>query len=117
MTALGDARTRVATALAGLGVPVFDQPPQTVQPPCVVLLPGSPWITPRGNVTLEVALYVNPAAGNALALTRQEELVEGVRNALWAAGLAPGDTDTPTPDPDNGVLVTRTPTTFRTTCH
>jgi hypothetical protein len=96
---------------------VFDQPPQALQPPCVVLLPGSPWITPRGAVHLDVVAYANPAAGNASALTRLEELVEAVRGGLFANGLAPGDTDQPTTGPDAGVLSARTPTTVRTTCH
>jgi hypothetical protein len=117
MTALGDARGAVAAALAGLQVPVHEQPPQTVQPPCVVVLPGSPWIAPRGHVTLDVVAYANPAGGNATALTVLEQLVENIRAALYAAGLAPGDTDTPRTEIDAGVLSARTPTTLRTTCH
>lgn len=117
MSALSRAREAVALALADIGVPVHDQPPQSLQPPCVVLLPGDPWITPRGAVHLEAAAYTNPAAGNAAALTRLEDIVEAIREALWAAGLAPGDTGAPVPDPEAGTLSARTPVTLRTTCH
>jgi len=120
VTALGDARVAVKAALAatlnGMGVPVFDQPPGSLQPPCVVLLPGQPWIVPRGQVTLDVVAYANPAAGNQTALTRLEELVEGVRGALWDHGLAPGETGRPESDPEAGTLSATTPVTIPTVC-
>ena len=63
VTALGEARTAVDAALASVGVPVYAQPPQTVTAPCVVLVPGSPWITRRGHVTIDVWLTPTPRAG------------------------------------------------------
>ena len=117
MSALSAARETVAAALAGVGVPVFDQPPASLQPPCVVLIPGSPWIRPRGDVTLEIVAHANPASGNTHALTDLEDLVEAVRNSLWAAGLAAGDTDPPEVNPDAGAITARTPITVRTKCH
>lgn len=88
-----------------------------MQPPCLVLIPGRPWIQPRGHVTLEIVAHANPASGNTNALADLEGLVEAVRNGLWAAGLAPGDTDPPEVNPDAGTLSTRTPVTVRTECH
>lgn len=117
MTALAGARQTVAAALAVVGVPVHDQPPGSLQAPCVVIIPGSPWIAPRGQVTLEIQAYANPAGGNHTALTRLEDLIEAIRGGLWAAGLAPGETDPPRSDPDNGVLYASTPVTLRTTCY
>jgi hypothetical protein len=116
VTALGDARQAVAASLADVGAPVFDQPPGSLQPPCVVLLPGQPWIVPRGGVTLDVVAYANPAGGNSTALTVLEGLIEAVRGALWAHGLAPGETGQPIFDPDAGVLSASTPVTIRTVC-
>jgi hypothetical protein len=116
MTALGDARGQVAGALAALDVPVFDQPPGNLQPPCVVVLPGSPWIAIRGRVTLDVVAYANPASGNDTALTALEGIVESVRAGLNAAQISYGDTDPPTFDPDAGWLSARTPVNLRTTC-
>jgi len=117
VTALGDARTHVAAALAGVGVPVHDQPPQTVSPPCVVVIPGSPWIAPRGHVRLDVVAYANPAGGNASALTALEGLVEAVRAGLNAAQIVYGDTDPPEVEAQAGVLSALTPATIRTACH
>ena len=121
MTALGDARVEVKNALTptlnGLGVPVFDQPPGSIQPPCVVIVPGRPWIAPRGAVNLEIVAYSNPAAGNTHALTDLEGMVEAVRDGLWVHGLAPGDTDPPEVNPDAGLISARTPVTLRTACH
>ena len=117
MTALGDARSAVAAALAQVGVPVHPHPPQTLNAPCVVIVPGSPWIQPRGTVTLDLVAYANPAGGNTPAVTRLEDLIEAIRDGLWNAGLAPGDTDQPRSDNDAGVLYCTTPVTLRTTCH
>jgi len=113
--ALTAARTNVAAALSSLQVPVHSYPPSAVQPPAVVLLPGSPWIVPRGTVTLEVVAYAATAGGED-AYTGLEDLVEAIRAALWAAGLAPGDTDQPRLNDDAGVVEARTSMTIRTTC-
>jgi pimeloyl-ACP methyl ester carboxylesterase len=117
MTALGDARAKVAAALVTVGVPVFAQPPGSLQPPCIVLIPGSPWIAPRGRVTLDVVAYANPAGGNSTALDKLEDLVERLRFDLAVAELPYGDTDPPTFDPDSGWLSARTATNLRTTCN
>lgn len=116
MTALGDARAAVAAALASSGVPVHDQPPQALQAPCIAVLPGSPWIEPRGHVNLDVVAYANPAAGNSAALTKLEELVEAVRAGLNSAAIRYGNTEPPTTEIDAGVLSARTPTTYRADC-
>ncbi len=115
MSAIGDARNAVQAALGGLGVPVHPFPPGSVSGPCVVIQAGSPWITPRGLVALELVAYASPSGGNAPAITRLENLTEAIREALWSAGLAPGDTDTPVADGES--LSATTSVTLRTTCH
>lgn len=116
MSALSDARTAVEAALAGIGVPVHVVPPGALRAPCVVLEAGSPWIEPRGHVHLELVAYASPAGGNLSALDRLENLIEAIRNALWAAGLAPGDTAQPVAESDNGSLSASTSVIVRTTC-
>jgi hypothetical protein len=114
--ALAGARTALSAALAPVGVPVHKYPPQALQPPCLVLLPGSPWIAPRGHVTLEIAAYA-AAVGGADAMAALEQLVEDTRDALFTAGVAPQNTEQPTLTDDAGVMQARTPVTIRTTCH
>ena len=112
------ARTRVADALTGVGVPVFDQPPGSPpQPPHVLIVPGNPWIAPGGHVTLEVVCVANPAGGNAAALDRLEQLVHAVREALYAGQLAAGTVDPPTVDSTAGVLSCSMPVILRVSCH
>jgi hypothetical protein len=116
MNPLTETRTRVAEALSGLTVPVFDQPPTgPLTPPCVVINPGGPWVAHRGHVTLEIVAHANTAAGNEHGLNRLEETVYEIREALFAAGLPVGDTDQPTVN-ETGQVSTRTPITVRTTC-
>lgn len=110
-------RERVAAALAGISVTVHDQPPATPVPPCVVLLPGNPWIQPKGHVTWDVVCQANPAGGNSTALDRLEALVHEVREALYAAALAAGNVEPPRADPTGGVLSASMPVTLRVSCH
>jgi hypothetical protein len=114
---LTGARTRVADALAGITVPVHSQPPATPNPPCVVLLPGTPWIQPKGHVTIDVVCHANPAGGNAPALDRLEALVHEVREALYAAQLAAGDVTPPEMTTLAGALSCSMPVTLRVSCH
>jgi hypothetical protein len=116
VTALGRARGVVAGALTDLGVPVHDQPPDTLQPPCVVVLPGGPWLDAAGHAALEVVAYANPAGGNSSALTKLEELIEAVRGALRAGGIGVHDTDRPQANPDGGVLSATTHVTLMVRC-
>lgn len=104
------ARETVATALATVGVPVLAALPRTATPPCIVVAPGSPWIAPRGHVTLDVTCHAAAAAWPQL-----EDLVDQARTALWGAGLAPGDTNQPTETAST--LSAATPVTLRTSCH
>ncbi len=103
-------------ALGGVGVPVHPYPPQSLSAPCVVITPGSPWIVPRGHVTLEIVGYANSAGGPDAALTRLEDLVEKIRIALFSAQLAPQDTAQPVQETDAGVISAATPVTLRTAC-
>jgi hypothetical protein len=112
---LGDARAALTAALGVVGVPVHPYPPASLQPPCLVLLPGSPWFAPRGHVTLEVAAYATAVGVDAMPAL--EQLVVDTREALFAAGIAPQATEQPTINEDAGVMQARTPVTIRTNCH
>jgi hypothetical protein len=95
---------------------VHTYPPQAPQPPCVLLLAGSPWIEPRGHVNLDVVALANPAGGNVSASQQLEELVEKIRTGLNAAAIRYGNTEPPATEIDAGVLSARTPTVYRADC-
>lgn len=84
---LTDVRQLVAGVLkaADLGVPVHTYPPGSVVGPCVVLYAGSPWLTPRGHVAINVTCYAATTT-NQGALARLEQLCWDVQTALAAAG-------------------------------
>lgn len=111
-TTLTQARLVLAEALAGLGIPVHAGEAATAAPPCVLVVPSGPWVTPRGHTTWDVVAVVSAATGWASL----EPHVEAIRAALWAAGLAPGDTDQPITDNDVGTISARTEVSLRTTC-
>lgn len=117
MNSLTEARAFVAGALAGIGVPVHDQPPSPIGPPCVVLFPGTPWLAPRGHVTFDLVCYANTTAGTPNALDRLETIVHAARDALYAAALSAGDVDPPRTDPLTGALSCSMPVTLRVSCH
>ena len=67
-----ESRGDLSTAFAGLGLNVYDSSPPVPQPPCVVILPDSPWVRPDrvgSNLNIEVRwrvlLVVNSKANNA----------------------------------------------------
>lgn len=67
-----ESRGDLYTAFTGLGLKVYDYSPPIPQPPCVVILPDSPWIRPDrvgSNLNIEVRwralLVVNSKANNA----------------------------------------------------
>ena len=46
MTALTtESRQTLAASLASTGLKVFQTPPSTPKPPCIVLVPDTPWVT------------------------------------------------------------------------
>jgi hypothetical protein len=106
----------VGAALASVGVPVHLTPPQAVQPPCVVLVPGSPWLDSAGHASLEVVAHVSQTAGNEAALASLEDLVESIRDGLRAAAVGVHDTDQPRANTDGGTLSVTTYTTLMIRC-
>lgn len=93
---LTDARTQVAAALAGLGVHVYPEPPESATLPCIIVAPNPEvWAQQltfdrdRPVVALDLQL-LTPISTGRTALDRVEEL-------LWqvlTVGLTPRpDTD------------------------
>jgi hypothetical protein len=115
MGAITEARAAVNAALATLSVPVFDNYTGAVQPPCVLVLAGSPYLDPSTTwdgmtVGLDVRIVVNDAAG-ADTGTVIDALIDEVVTALVAAnGVQVLTVSAPTPEPDQGVLVVDVPT-------
>lgn len=112
MTALGDARGALVDALRTSGLAVHDGSTQTAAPPCLVVIPSSPWIDPRGLVRLDVLAIATSANG----WTALEPLVEQVRQSLRAAGIPFGDTDPPQSDETAGAISCRTEVSLRVNC-
>jgi len=104
MNPLQEAREAVGAALGPVSVPVHTFPPTSVSAPCVVLLPGSPWITPRGQVAMEVTCFASLALGNGPAQVRLEDLATEVGDALKAGGIPHGDLTPPIADTTAGLL-------------
>ena len=95
MNPLTQARTIVAEALAGIGVPVQPVQPGAATLPAVTLQPGGYWLDRRGRVAIDIVARVNAAAGPD-ALAQLEDIVWAVRTALAADGrIAWDDVDAP----------------------
>jgi hypothetical protein len=81
-----EARTTLATNLAGVGVKVWSVAPNVPTPPCLVIKPDTVWIIPRrigSNLNYEVRLNVLIVADgrtNAQALAKCEQLVDALLN-------------------------------------
>jgi hypothetical protein len=79
MTPLGQAREHVKELLAGIGVNVYENAPEVVTPPAVIIHPASTWIESATlqvtRVNLELEAVAQPAGKNQSALERLEELV------------------------------------------
>jgi len=115
VSALAGVRAYVAAALSGVDVSVHTYPPATVSPPCVVLVPGSPYLDPgtgwgSATVALDVRIMVNSAAG-ATSAQRMDDLIDTVVAALLAAQVQVQSVPPPTADPDSSTLVVDIPTT------
>ena len=93
-TAIAGVRAHLATALATLGVTVHTYPEGAVQPPCVLLLPGSPYRDPgtawdQVTVGIDVRIVVNDGAGLGAQATL-DALVDAACDALASAGVDVG---------------------------
>jgi len=80
-------RSTLAATLAAAGRVVYSFPNENITPPCIVLVPGSPYITvtaiggARCHVRFEITVIVN-AADNQAALANIETLIFSVTDLL-----------------------------------
>lgn len=80
-------RSTLATTLAAAGRVVYSFPNENITPPCIVLVPGSPYITvtaiggSRCHVRFDITVIVN-AADNQAALANIETLIFSVTDLL-----------------------------------
>lgn len=88
---LTEAREAVGDALAGLGVTIYGAPPESVSPPCAVVLPGGTWYEQATfgavRVTWLVTLMATMNGTNAAALERLEQLLWDATAALEAVAV------------------------------
>ena len=115
MTApLAGVRAHIATALAGLGITVHTYPEGQVQPPCILLMPGSPYRDPSAAwdstaVGIDVRIIVNDGLGlNAQATL--DAYIDAACDALAAASVQVEAVGPPTPEPEQAALTCDIPT-------
>jgi len=95
-------RNAIAASLAAAGRVVLAYPAENITPPALVLVPGSPYLTPqviggannRVNLKFDLTAIVN-AADNQAALANIESLMLAVFTAL-PAGVTIGSWSQPT---------------------
>ena len=95
-------RNAIAASLAAAGRVVLAYPAENITPPALVLVPGSPYLTPqviggannRVNLKFDLTAIVN-AADNQAALANIESLMLATFTAL-AAGVTIGAWSQPT---------------------
>ena len=91
MTALTtEARLALTSAFSGLGYKVYDVAPPVPVPPCVVVIPDSPWVRPdrvgsilNYEVRWRVLAVISPRQ-NAAAQLDTENAVDALLSALPA---------------------------------
>jgi hypothetical protein len=87
MPNLATYRSTLAATLAAAGRVVYSYPNENITPPCIVLVPGSPYITvtaiggARCHVRFDITVIVN-AADNQAALANIETLIFSVTDLL-----------------------------------
>lgn len=94
-------RDDLADALRAAGRVVYAYPNETITPPAIVVVPGSPYITPQtiGGLTNRMAVAFNVTAvvaaqDNQAALLNLEKLMLDVLTSL-PAGISVGTWSTP----------------------
>jgi hypothetical protein len=113
-TAIAGVRAHIATALGSLGVPVHTYPEGGVQPPCALLLPGSPYRDPGTgwdtvSVGIDVRIVVNDGAGLDAQATL-DSLIDAACDALTSAGVEVGQVPAPVPEPEQAAITCDIPT-------
>ena len=116
MTAIAEVRAHLATTLATVtGITIYANPDGPLQPPCIALLPGSPYRDDSTSwaaaaVGIDVRLVVPDGVGFG-AMTSMDALIDAACDALAAAQVQVGPVPSPTQEPEQGVLVCDIPTT------
>lgn len=113
MNVLPGVRAHVADALASVGVTIHkDYTVDAPTPPCVILLPGSPYLAAHAFTASEVSLDVAIIGQRTQGAATFDALIESVVDALHAARtITVGPVDGPRIDSDPGTLVAIIPTT------
>jgi hypothetical protein len=100
MSDITTARAAIGTALEATGYIVYSYPAENMSTPCIVLVPGSPYIVinsigsnPRLSGTFDVTLCV-AANDNQAALVNLETMISTVLANL-PGGIAVGDFSQP----------------------
>lgn len=98
---LSTARADLKTTLQALGYIVYSAPVETMTPPCLILVPGSPYASivtvgssPKMIMSLNVTLCV-AANDNQAALTNLDAMIANVSENL-PTGIRVGDFTRPT---------------------
>lgn len=93
---LSDARAALKTTLQALGYIVYSAPVETMTPPCLILVPASPYAsivtvgaTPKMILSFQVTLCV-AANDNQAALTNLDAMIANVSENL-PTGIRVGD--------------------------
>ena len=114
-TALPGVRAHIASALSSIGVPVHTYPEGAVQPPCVLLLPGSPYRDPStawDSVTVGIDVRVIVSDGLGLnAQSTLDALIDAVCDALTTNGTEVGPIGAPVQEPEQAAMTCDIPTT------
>ena len=109
-TAIAGVRAHLASTLATItGVTIYANPDGPLQPPCIALVPGSPYRDGSTSwdactVGVDVRLVVPDGVGFG-SMTTMDALIDAVCDALTAAQVQVGSVPAPTQDPEQAVLV------------
>lgn len=100
--AIYETRTELAAALEGVGHLVYTEPKEIMMPPCVVLVPGSPYVSMpaisrnRKEIRFQLTLCV-ANNDNASALANLEKFIEEIAD-LIPTGIKISEVTQPTTD-------------------
>lgn len=106
------AREHLASLLTGVGVPVHAYPPQALATPCIVIVPGFPYLTGHtlaGDLDVGLDVRVVVAQHNP---KRLDELVYAALQALTIGGQPSTEVPAPSVDQDTGTLTCGIPVTL-----
>ena len=113
-TAIAGVRAHIASALSTLGVEIHTYPEGSVQPPCALLLPGSPYRDGgTGWDTVTVGIDVRIVVADGVGLNAQstlDALVDAACDALASANVEVGQVPAPVQESEQAALTCDIPT-------